>query len=188
MKKLIGSMILVFLAMMCQENYAQDDDEVGGLRFGFHNSAMYKDGNMLPGSVPYQTFYIGLFRDNKLAPLFSLGSGLEYFQNGAKIDDDNKTVLHYISVPLNVKLKIGPAFGLTGFAPSFRVSEQQYLLGVKTTPSGDDKSDWFDIPFILGAGVKVLFVTVEARYHWGLRDVKNSYRNQYFQLGAGISF
>lgn len=187
MKKLIGTTLIVLLVVIGQESFAQDD-EVGGLRFGFHNSAMYKDGNMFPGSVPYQTFYIGLFRDNKVAPLFYLGSGLEYFQNGAKINDDNKTVLHYISVPLNVKLKIGPAFGITGFAPSFRLSEQKYILGVKSTPSGDDKSDWFDIPFILGAGVKVLFVTVEARYHWGLRDVKDSYRNQYFQLGAGISF
>lgn len=167
---------------------AGEGDKIGGIRLGWNTSAMFDDGSKLSGTENLQSFYFGLFRDNKIIPLLHFGSGLEYVQNGFQIDSDNKLVLHYISVPLHLKLKVGPVFGLAGFAPSFKVSEKIIIDGSKTSPSSDQKSDWFDVPFQAGVGLKILFITIEARYHWGLMEVNSGYKNQYFQLGAGISF
>jgi len=150
---------------------------------------VFDDASKLSGTENLQAFYVGVFRDNKLIPLLSLGSGLEYVQNGYRIEDnDYKRVLHYISVPLHVKAKIGPVFGLAGFAPSIKVSEKIFENGDKRNPASDEKSEWFDVPFQAGVGVKILFFTIEARYHWGLMEVNRGNRNQYFQLGAAISF
>jgi hypothetical protein len=118
--------------------------------------------------------------------MLHFGSGVEYLQNGAYIDDNNKRVLHYIGVPLYLKFKIGPVFALSGFEPSFKVGEKAWLLGNEYEPAS--KANWFDAPFFLGAGVKIFFVSVEIRYHWGLIDTYDSYNSQYLQLGGAISF
>ena len=111
---------------------AQDDkdaDRVGGIRAGWHNAGMYKNGNMVPDADPLQSFYVGQFRDNKIIPVLHFSSGLEYFQNGVQFDSDNKQVLHYLSIPLSLKAKIGPVFAQTGFAPSFKVGEKIIING-----------------------------------------------------------
>lgn len=175
-------LVVVLLACTCP---AKAGDKLG-VRAGFHSAALYDDGNMLASTTHLQSFYFGLFKDNKIIPLLSLGTGLEYFQNGGKVDDDNKLVLHYLSVPVNVKAKVGPVFALTGLAPSIKISEKQYIAGQKSTP--DDKSKVFDAPFFLGAGIKIAIVSIEARYHWGLIEIDDGVKNQYLQIGAGISF
>ena len=163
-----------------------EGDRVGGIRFGYHASQFYTDGNSF--GDPMQSFYVGLSRDTKIASLLHFGSGLEYYKNGVKIDDANKRDLHYLSVPLNLKLKIGPVFALGGFSPSFKVAERITTDGDIAKPTDAQKAEWFDIPLFLGAGVKILFVSLEARYHWGMREVTEGYKTQSFQLGAGISF
>lgn len=179
-------MFLLFLLSPLVAMADDDGKKVSGIRAGYQSSGYFKNGDMLSGTDKYASFYVGLFRERKLIPLLHVGSGLEYFQNGAKIDDDNKMILHYLSVPIYAKVKVGPVFALTGFAPSFKVAEKQFLLGEKSTPS--DKSNWFDIPFYLGGGLKILFISVEVRYHWGLLDVREGTMSQYFQLGGAISF
>lgn len=182
--------IILTALLLCAPFYANagDGDKVGGIRLGWSSAAMFNDGTKLSGYENLQSFYIGFFRDNKIVPMLHLGTGLEYNQNGAQENSDNKWVLHYVSVPINLKLKIGPVYGLAGFAPSFKVSEKYIIDGSKTSPSSDEKSEWFDIPFHAGVGVKILFLSIEARYHWGMLDVNDGLKNQYFQLGAGISF
>jgi hypothetical protein len=191
MKKKYSVLVLsVIFVLIAADLRAQDKggDRVGGIRFGYHSSNFVKDGNTW-SSDPMQSFYFGFFRDNKIIPLLHLGTGLEYFKNGAKlIGEDIRRDFHYVSVPLNAKLKLGPVFALTGFAPSFKVAERYVVGNNSTKPSDDLKAEWFDIPFFVGAGVKILFITVEARYHWGLLEVSNGYNSQYFQLGLGLSF
>jgi len=188
MRKLNSFVLAAFLLTVSIGIHAQKKDggKVGGIRFGYHSAAMYDDGSKLSGTKNHQGFYLGFFRDNKLIPALHLGTGLEYFQNGYRVDDDNKLVLHYLSVPLNIKAKLGPVFALTGFAPSFKVSEKVFIDGAKSTP--DEKSKGFDVPFHLGAGVKILFITIEARYHWGIIELHNGVKSQYLQIGAGVSF
>ncbi len=179
----------VLIGLFNSEMKAQekgDGDRVGGIRAGYHASQFYDSGNAY--GDPMQSFYVGLFRDTKIIPLLYFGSGLEYYKNGVKIDDANKRDLHYLTIPLNLKLKLGPVFALGGFSPSFKVAERITTDGNTAKPTDAQKAEWFDIPFFLGAGVKVWFVTLEARYLWGMREVTDGYKSQSFQLGAGISF
>lgn len=189
--------ISVFL-LFVTASYSQDKSEdrnakVGGIRVGWNYSQYFNDGNPLAGTEDYSSFYAGIFKEKKIGlPLLNIGGGIEYYQNAAKVDNDNKRVLHYIGVPVYLKLRLGPVFALTGFAPSFKVGEKNYILGKEMDPA--QKSNWFDAPFFLGAGVKIAMFTVEARYHWGTIETyenattNTSIKGQYFQLGAGISF
>lgn len=177
----------IFLLILVSTSISfSQDNEVGGIRFGYNRAAVFHDGNQLSGTENLQSFYVGFFRDNKIVPLLYFGKGLEYVQNGYQLDNDNKLVLHYLSVPLNLKAKVGPVFGLVGIAPSIKISEKVFVDGDKSTP--EDKSKGFDAPVFVGGGVKFLFITIEARYHWGLIEIDDGLRNHYFQLGAGLSF
>lgn len=190
MKKNFSLIIFaVTVALTTADIQAQDKDgdRVGGIRFGYQASNYYLDGDAW-ASEAMGSFYAGFFRDNKIAPLLHLGTGLEYFKNGVSVTDDFRRDLHYVSVPLNIKLKLGPVFALTGFAPSFKVAERFVVGDNSEKPSDDEKAEWFDIPFYAGAGVKLLFITIEARYHWGLLEVMEGYNQRYFQLGLGLSF
>ncbi|GAB4489319.1 MAG: hypothetical protein OHK0019_06730 [Saprospiraceae bacterium] len=40
----------------------------------------------------------------------------------------------------------------------------------------------------VGAGFNFLFLTLEARYYWGLIDVWDEWNNQYWQLGLKLHF
>lgn len=187
MKKL--HLVFVFaatLGLITGDLIASDGDRVGGLRFGYHSSGFTKGGDTW--GDPLQTFYVGLARDTKIIPLLHVGTGLEYFKNGVILGDGIQRDFHYVSIPINAKLKLGPVFALTGFAPSFKVAERYITDGNSTKPSDDMKAEWFDVPFFLGAGVKVWMLTIEARYHWGLLEVTDGYKSQYFQLGLGLSF
>jgi hypothetical protein len=165
-----------------------EGDKIGGLRIGYQTSGMYLDDDLYPFSEPMPSFYVGIFRDNPVISILSIGSGLEYFQNGIQVDENNKRVLHYLSIPVSLKAKLGPVFVQTGFAPSFKLAEQVIIDGEKNTPGNNDKSMWFDAPFFIGGGVKISFLIIEARYHWGLREVTEGYSSRYFQVGAGVSF
>lgn len=132
-------------------------------------------------------FYVGFFRDNRLASILYFGSGLEYFQNGLKYTGDSKRILHTLSIPLDLKVKLGPVFALGGIAANFKVAEKLVFGEAKYTPGEETKSHWFDAPVFLGAGIIIAFLTVEARYHLGIVDAGNEYFHRYFQLGLGIS-
>jgi hypothetical protein len=190
MRHLKTNLAIVFIALMATTLTAQDkgQNRVGGIRAGYNGAALVKDGDLYPLSEANPSFYAGFFRDNKIIPMLHFGTGLEYVQNGMRFNEDNKRVLHYVSVPLNLKFKLGPVFALGGIAPSFKLAEREFVGGNSSKPDSDDTSNWFDAPLFLGAGVKILFITVEARYHWGITDVYQGYNNRYLQIGAGISF
>jgi hypothetical protein len=182
-------LLFVFAAafgLIATDMKAADGDRVGGLRFGYHSSVYTKGGEQL--GDPLNSFYVGFTRDNKLIPMLHLGTGLEYFKNGVKLTDGIQRDFYYLSVPIDATLKLGPVFALTGFAPSFKVAERYVTDGNPVKPSDDMKAEWFDIPFFVGAGVKIWILSLEARYHWGLLEVTDGYKSQYFQLGLGFSF
>jgi len=171
--------------------YAQDKSphkKIGGVRLGFHSASMVVEGSKPDTVNNYKSFYVGFFRDNKIAPMLFFGTGLEYFQNGMKYPQNSTRVLHTISVPLDLKLKLGPVFALGGAAANIKVKEKYNTGDTSYSPSDTDKTKWFDVAAFAGAGVKIFFITVEARYHWGLLEARNDLYNRYFQLGAAISF
>lgn len=189
MKRLSIFLSIGFIVLFSNPTSAQDDGsqaKVGGIRAGWNYSQYFNDGNALSGTSDYSSFYAGFYRDNKIAKILRFGTGVEYYQNASFTNDNNKRGLHYIGVPLYLKVKLGPVFALSGFEPSFLVSEKYTALGQEVDPV--NKTHWFDAPFFLGAGVNIARFTVELRYHWGTIDAFNSARSQYLQLGGAISF
>lgn len=188
MKRLFIYTISILFTGLLSINAQDKGDQIVGIRGGFHSAGLVKDGEKPDTANSLNNFYVGFFREKQIAPLFYWGSGLEYFQNGIKYSNSSKRVLHTISIPVNLKLKLGPIYGLGGAAANFMVSEKIVIGDNSSTPDDSNKSNWFDVPVYVGAGVKILFVSVEARYHWGLIDIKKGYYNRYFQLGAALSF
>lgn len=184
---LVAALLMGALSLYGQDK-GKGSQKVGGIRAGFQAATMVMDGNKPDTAHSLNSFYVGFFRDNKIIPLLHFGTGIEYFQNGISYTDNSDRVLHTISVPLDLKVKLGPVFALGGIAANFKVSEKVKIGGESINPLEGDKSNWFDLPVFLGAGLKLAFVTIEARYHWGLVEARNGYYNQYFQVGAGISF
>ncbi|MCU4174385.1 hypothetical protein [Carboxylicivirga sp. N1Y90] len=181
---LLGVVLFLNTKLIAQNN----SDESVGIRAGFHSANMDFEGNKPDTAKSVNNFYIGFGREKQVTDLLYWGTGIEYFQNGLRYTNSSKRLLHTLSVPVNLKLKIGPVFGLVGAAANFKVSEKIVVGDNSLSPIDSDKSNWFDVPVFLGAGVKILFVSVEARYHWGLMEVRNGMHNRYFQLGAVVSF
>lgn len=181
---------IVLIGLVISGLSAQDEKQgrIGGIRAGYNGASMYMEDNQYPSSEVHTGFYAGFYRNNKIIPLLYFGTGLEYVQNGVQFDADNKRTMHYLSMPIDLRVKVGPVFALGGISPSFKVAEKIIEVGSSNNPGSGDKSAVFDAPLYIGAGVKILFFTVEARYHWGLLEVYNGYYNRYLQIGAELSF
>ena len=186
-KSLIIILVLLFGTIV---THAQDKEKekLFGIRGGWHSASMVEDGSKPDTVNSLNTFYVGFFRDNRISRIFYFGTGLEYFQNGMKYSNSSKRVLHTISIPLDLKVKIGPVFVLGGIAANFKVSEKIVVNDNSSKPSDGNKSNWFDAPAFLGAGVKIFFFSIEGRYHWGLINANDGLHNRYFQLGVAVSF
>ena len=182
-------LVLALVAFLFSKGNAQDDKpQKNGIRVGYHAASMVKDGSKPEESKTLSSFYVGFFRSKKIGGILHFDSGIEYFQNGLKYTGDAKRTLHTISIPLDLRLKIGPVYGIGGAAANFKVSESFDVGDNSFTPIDSDKSNWFDIAAFAGAGVKVWILSVEARYHWGLLEVRNDLYSRYFQIGAAVSF
>ena len=190
MKKRIYCLLLTLIigTYISFAQQGKESEQIGGLRVGFHTAAMALDGSKPDTSKRLNGFYAGFYRDNKLASILLLGTGLEYFQNGIRYSENSKRILHTISIPVDLKVKLGPVFALGGLGLNFKVAERIRIGEESVEPMDADKSNWFDVPFFLGAGVKILFLTVETRYHWGLIESRNGLYNRYLQIGASVSF
>lgn len=183
----ITSILALFLSSGTLAQIVSNKSFVSGIRGGWHTATLIKDGAEPNEANNLNRFYIGFFNDDTIARLLYLGKGLDYFQNGITYTDNSERIMHTVSIPLYLKLKAGPVFGLSGIAGNFKISEKFKVGNHELDPIENDKSNWFDVPFFLGAGVTISIVTIEARYHWGLIEVRNGLKSQYFQIGAAIS-
>ncbi len=187
MKKII--IVLVLLSAF-QSTFAQDEKpQKIGIRAGYQSSIINVDGYQAASIVALNSFYVGAFKEKKLIPMLYFGSGLEYFQNGFESNSiDLKRKLHYLSVPLYLKVKFGPVYATGGTALNFKVAENNKFLDTTTDPL-TEKSNWFDMPLQAGLGVKILMVSLELRYNWGMINLNDiGAKNQYLQLGLAVSF
>ncbi|MCK5856408.1 MAG: outer membrane beta-barrel protein [Bacteroidales bacterium] len=159
-----------------------------GLRGGYQLSNIYNGGNSL-NKDPLNSFYVGMFTEQRIVPMLSFGSGSEYSQIGSMTDNNNKVVMHYLSIPTYLKFKIGPFFAIGGASASFKVYEQHFHTDAIQDPF--EKAGWFDIPVYAGVGLQFLMIRIEARYNWGTFNLYDSpndgYKNQYLQLGLAVA-
>lgn len=187
MRRLSTITLILVLLLSAIQSYA--GDKKVGIRGGYQVGNLYINGDAMHGN--FNTFYVGLFKEVKIIPLLKFGSGLDYYQNGTYKDSDNKINLHYLSVPLYLKVKIGPVFALAGAAANFKVGEKWTFAGNTFTSY---KSKTFDLPVFGGVGVKFAFLTIEARYYYGTMTINdnslsatNGAHNQFLQIGLGVS-
>jgi hypothetical protein len=164
----------------------QSNNQKFGLRAGWNMATLAKENETPDTTYMLNSFYIGFSNETKIAPLLYWGKGIEYVQNGVEYNNNTKRIFHTISLPVNLKLKLGPVYARGGVAANFKISEKYKRGDLSYSPN--KKASWFDVPVFLGAGVNILFLSVEARYHWGLIKATDDYYNRYFQLGAAISF
>ena len=188
MKKLSIIILVVLGAVL--STYAQDKKSGKfGIRAGYHSSIIMVDGAQFASTVALNSFYAGFFKERKLVPMLHFGMGLEYFQNGFESNlIDLQRKLHYVSAPLYLKVKLGPVYATGGTALNFKVAENNNLGDTSGDPLAE-KSKVFDLPLQAGVGVKILMVSLEARYNWGMLEINDiGAKNQYFQLGAAVFF
>lgn len=157
-----------------------------GIRGGWQYSNLYKDGHSLFDD-PLNSFYVGVFANKKFlkTKILQLNTALTYYQVGSKTNDNNRLNLHYLNLPVSLKVKIGPVYAFGGLNGAVKFGGESYVLGIK-----NDVKDFstFDAGVFLGAGVKILFFGFEAKYDLGLIDVSGGYKTQYLQVGFLVYF
>ena len=180
--------IFLFLAVFGLGIGAHAQESSNGLRAGWSNAVLSAGGKQVAEYNGLNGFYVGTFRTDKIIPLLHWYKGLEYQQMGDRLNDNTFRRLHYISLPQAARLKVGPLFAQVGIAINFKVGETREAAGVDIK-TDENKAEWYDFPWHTGLGLKLGPITVDARYHWGLNNIDDTgLRNQYFQVGAGISF
>jgi hypothetical protein len=187
MKKITTLFLCVLFAMSFTSLRADSKEDKHekylGLRAGWQLSGIYSNGKLPTGYDPLNSFYVGLNKDIKLIPLLRLGVGIEYSEVGMT-SADSSIGIQYLYLPLYLKVKLGPVFALGGISPSFKIGDTMQGISPYT---GQDPAT-FDAPVFLGLGIKILFLSIEARYNWGTVDVFDGAKNQYLQIGGAVTF
>jgi hypothetical protein len=184
MKKALFLLMAFAMLMIAPLVKADEGPDGKGIRAGYQNSFFRMDGDKAFDD-PYNNFYIGFFKSNNIVPLLKLNSGIEYFQVGGK-SNDAELKLHYLSVPLSLRLKLGPIYGLGGFNGAIKLGGSSDFAAI-----GADTGDFstIDAGAHLGVGFKFLMLGIEAKYNWGLiEQTDNNLKSEYLQVGAVLFF
>ncbi len=188
-------LIIALSSLLFEVSFAQtggDKKGTPGIVAGWNSATVgVKDSDV--SADPASGFYLGIIWEQKLAPIFRLQSGIKYNKNGysyGNIPGYDRTVLNYLSVPVALKVKVGPLYGLGGVYGAYRMgSVDKYSNGNDIKISTDDIKR-MDFGGTLGLGFQILIIGIESRYNWGFTNVNaidmGKYNNRYFELGAHV--
>ena len=187
MKKilLISVLLMSTSIAICQDD-DEDDNRLNSIRLGYQLSNLVNSDEDAAANL--NSFYIGYTRQKRLGGIFRLETGLEYMMGGAKITDSTKWQLHYLVLPVQLHLKLGPFIGTAGLNADFKIKEKVTVAGNEVDINDDNKSTFMDCTADLGVGFKIWFLTLEARYYYGLVDINEGWHNSFAQLGLKFSF
>jgi hypothetical protein len=180
--KLSGLLIIAFVLCFASSSFIEAQDR--GFHAGYIGSNLKKDGDSWFDNG-HNSFFVGIHNNQRIIPMLFLYTALDYYQTGSRLNDNNKLVLHYISVPVGLKLRLGPVYGMGGFHGAVRVSTKLVVNGNDASTEGFNT---FDSGAFVGAGVRLLFIGLEGRYTWGLSTVRNGYKNNFWQAGLTLYF
>ncbi len=188
MRILCLTTVLALITVLCSAQKEDDGrfDLPNGFRIGYQYSNL--NNNDEDAADHLDRGYIGYVRKIKIVPLIHIETGLEYMIAGAQQSDDVRLQLHYLTVPAQGVLKLGPFVGVAGLNGNFRIAEDFTVDGEKVDRDDDDRAAAFDLAVDAGAGFNILFMTIEARYYWGLLEVDNGWYNRYWQAGLKFHF
>lgn len=188
MKHYFFSFVAIMLLAISSQSVQAEDKKDFGIRAGYQRSGLFEGSDRVSGTSNYASFYVGAFREKKILSFLYWGTGLEYCQNGAGLTDNNKHIIKYLGLPVDLKAKFGPVYAVLGVQPKFKLSEKLIINDEKITPTDEQKSTFMDFPAFGGIGFNILFVSVEARYHYGMFETNHGARNAYLQIGATLHF
>lgn len=180
--KLTGLLVIVIVVSFASGSLMEAQDR--GFHAGYIGSNLSKDGNNWFKNS-HKSFYLGFYNNQRIIPALFLYTSLDYYQTGSRLDDNNKLVLHYISIPIALKLSLGPVFAMGGFHGAVRVSTKFTINGQSASTEGFNT---FDSGVFLGAGIRIFFIGFEGKYTWGLSTVRNGYKNNFWQGGITLYF
>lgn len=183
MRNTVKSILVLVIALLVMSGsvFAQKNR---GIRGGWIESEISKGGDSYL-DAKYKSFYVGMFNDQKLIPMLYIYTALDYYQTGSKYNDNNKLILHYISIPLGLKLKIGPVQAFGGVHGAVKVSSTYNLLA---QPISSEKFSTFDAGTFIGLGLSIAFIGAEVKYTKGLVDINRGYKNNFWQVGLTLWF
>lgn len=182
-----------------------------GVKAGINAAELHgRDGE----SSSYKTYYhVGLIFQGKLIGPLSIQPEIQYSQQGGNLKSaftDYDTKLHYFSVPVLLKVTLGPVFVEAG--PQFGLlvdatrNGQVEISGTNGSAAyanvdGQSVKDQYkktDISIAGGAGLKFGSLTLGARLVAGLNNINDAknltgindprLQNRVFQAYAGIQF
>jgi hypothetical protein len=185
MRTLLATSLLASCTLAAQDTEKdKDDDRWNGLRAGYHQSNFEGD----KGSTTSRNgYYGGYYRNLIKVPLYSLSTGLEFNTAGSASGDDERR-LSYLSLPINNRFKLGPVYLDIGLDAALKVGEKTLVDGVEVELPDDAQAEPLDLLVHGGAGFKFLFLSVEARYRYGLTQVYEGTHNAGLQLGLSTFF
>jgi len=138
--------------------------------------------------APRSDFHVGIRKDVELSTSTHLNTGILYSGLGAKVnrefsEDDLK--IQTLQLPIGIKQYLGSSVFITGGG------SVNLRLGARVNRdaiSGETK--FFDIAVSLGTGFNVKRFTIDARWNYGLINIKRndgriSGNNQYIFVGLG---
>jgi hypothetical protein len=167
--------------------HGQSDDKgrfdlPNGFRLGYQQSNLFN--NDVDAADNLHRGYVGYIRKIGRARMLHLETGLEYMIAGAQVSEEDKLQLHYLSLPAQGVLKLGPFVGVAGLNANFMIADN--FDSDNNAPEPDLKR--FDLVADAGVGFNILFMTLEARYYWGLLEVTDGWYNRYWQAGLKFHF
>jgi len=153
-----------------------------GIKAGINQAVL--NGENINADTKYQTSYhAGIFYEaNILGPL-SIQPEVLYSLNKSSWksqfeDFDNK--LHYFSVPILAKVRVGPVFVEAGPQFSYLLKADKdgkvQVQGTNMTTNGGSATNDFkrgDFSLCAGAGLKLGYFLVGARFNAGINDINN---------------
>jgi hypothetical protein len=201
MKKLAVVFVLMFLAIGTEAAFC------GEMSFGVAGGVNIANvgGDDAEDWDSRTAFYFGGFLEYPVTPLFSLQPELMYTMKGATttmMDVDVTAKLHYVEIPLLVRVNIpmedgirpflvaGPGIGFNTSATMEADSHEEDIEDVKGTDFGLIFGGGVGIP-VGGEGRYVIYIS--ARYELGLTTVDDSdeeadIKNRVISFGAGLGF
>ena len=173
-------LMLSCVPLMAVAQRSTDHHHRNYIRGGYHYSDLPGDADL----EPLSGFYLGYHHTLLKIPLVGISLGAEYNTAGARQDTPLGALeyrLGYFGLPVNGRLKLGIVYLDAGLTPAFTVGESVQLAGQDM--GGAPEAENFDLVAHGGAGVKIAFLSVEARYRYGLIDVYDGVRNSGLQVG-----
>jgi outer membrane protein with beta-barrel domain len=120
-----------------------------------------------------------------------------FHQKGARnlLRRDDHLALRYLEVPVLLHVDMAQrdpraVFLVAGVAPAFNLHASYEDENVKEDVTSDIEN--FDIGLVIGGGVELGYLTVEARYTWGLRsafhdgELEGAFTNRAFCVMVGL--